>query len=39
MSRESYITKKFNLPASLEDIQAMDRLLDFKHDMMNTIKG
>jgi len=39
MSKESYITKKIYLPTSLEDIQAMDRLLDFKHDMKNIVKG
>jgi len=39
MSREAYTTKSLNLPASLEEIQAMDRLLDFKHDMKNIARG
>lgn len=39
MSKETYIAKSLNLLASLEKIQAMDRLLDFKHDMKNIARG
>jgi hypothetical protein len=39
MFKEAYITKSLNLPASLEEIQAMDKLLDFKHDMKNIVTG
>ncbi len=39
VSRETYITKSLNLPTTLEDIKAMDKLLEFKHDLKTIAKG
>jgi len=39
MCRETYITKSLNLLATLEEIRAMDKLLEFKHDLKTITKG
>ncbi len=37
--RKKYITQSLNLPTTLEDIKAIDTVLEFKHDMNNIARG
>jgi hypothetical protein len=37
--RETYITKSLNLLATSEEIKAMDKLLESKHDLKTIAKG